>query len=67
MVTMKRGMTAKARHLGIALSEELAEKLDTLIAHEKQRIGPFASVSATSFLLGLLVAEHERRFGKPRR
>jgi hypothetical protein len=57
---VRDGKTTK--HLGIRLNDEQAKRLRELVADEQAKIGAYATVSASSFILGLIAKEHERRF-----
>jgi hypothetical protein len=45
----------------LRLSPEVGKLLDVLIADEQKNVGPHATVSASSFIVGLIVKEAERR------
>lgn len=52
---------SKSSHLGLKVTEDVRKKLDDLVTDEAKR-APYANVSASSVIVGLIVVEHERRF-----
>ena len=54
-------MPDTTKHLGLRLAEDVARVLDRLMADEARRVGPCASVSASGFVTGLILAEAQRR------
>lgn len=62
MAASKNPPGGGGRHLGLRLDDETAAKLDDLVADEQKKAGHYASVSLSSLVVGLIHAEHERRF-----
>lgn len=49
------------RHLGLVIDESVGAKLDALLADEKAKVGPYATVSQVGFIVGLIEAEYVKR------